>query len=71
MAAAAVAAVSAAAGRRPELRPLAALLLHQTEEWVWPNRFSPWINREMLASSEDEFPLDSRLGLVINVVGLG
>jgi hypothetical protein len=70
VAAAAVAPVTAAAVRRPGLRPLAALLLHQTEEWVWPGGFLPWMNREVLGSDEDEFPLDRRLGLVINV-GLG
>jgi uncharacterized protein with HXXEE motif len=70
VAAAAVAPVTVAAVRRPELRPLAALLLHQTEEWVWPGGFLPWMNREVLGSDEDEFPLDRRLGLVINV-GLG
>ena len=70
VAAAAVAPVTVAAVRRPGLRPLAALLLHQTEEWVWPGGFLPWMNREVLGSGEDEFPLDRRLGLVINV-GLG
>jgi hypothetical protein len=70
VAAAAAAPVSAAAVRRRELRPLAALLLHQTEEWVWPGGFLPWMNREVLGSDADEFPLDRRLGLIINV-GLG
>jgi hypothetical protein len=70
VAATAAAPVSAAAVRRAELRPLAALLLHQTEEWVWPGGFLPWLNREVLDSGEDEFPLDRRMGLVINV-GLG
>ncbi len=60
--------VSAAAVRRPALRPLAGLLWHQTEEWVWPGSFLPWINREVIGSGEDEFPLDRRLGFVINVV---
>jgi hypothetical protein len=50
------------------LRPLAALLWHQTEEWVWPGSFLPWINREVLGSGEDEFPLDRRLGFAINVL---
>ena len=67
VAAAAVAPVTATAVRRPELRPLAALLLHQTEEWVWPGGFLPWMNREVLGSREDEFPLDPRMALVINV----
>lgn len=68
VAAAALLPVSAAATRRPALRPLAALLSHQTEEWVWPGGFLPWINREVLSSSQDEFPIDRRAGLLINVV---
>ena len=60
--------VTVAAAERPELRPLAALLWHQTEEWVWPGSFLPWINREVLGSDEDEFPIDRRLGFLINVV---
>lgn len=60
--------VSALAVGRPGLRPWAALLWHQTEEWVWPGGFLPWINREVLGSGEDEFPLDRRLGFLINVV---
>ena len=60
--------VSAAAVKRPILRPLAALLWHQTEEWVWPGSFLPWINREVLGSDEDEFPIDRLLGFAINVV---
>ncbi|HEY4095430.1 MAG TPA: HXXEE domain-containing protein [Baekduia sp.] len=67
VAAAAAVPVMAAAVRRPVLRPLAALLWHQTEEWVWPGGFLPWINREVIGSDDDEFPLDRRLGLVINV----
>ena len=50
------------------MRPLAALLWHQTEEWVWPGSFLPWINREVLGSDEDEFPIDRRLGFAINVL---
>lgn len=69
IAAAALAPVTAASVQRPELRPLAVLLAHQTEEWVWPGGFLPWINREVLGG-EDEFPLDRRAGLIINV-GLG
>jgi hypothetical protein len=52
----------------PALRPLVALLAHQTEEWVWPGGFLPWINREVMGSHHDEFPLDRRLGFVLNVV---
>lgn len=59
--------VTAAAVRRSEWRPLAALLWHQSEEWVWPGGFLPWINREVLDSADDEFPIDRRLGLAINV----
>jgi hypothetical protein len=64
----AVAPISALAVRRPEFRPLAALLWHQTEEWVWPGSFLPWINRSVLGSGQDEFPIDRRLGFIINVV---
>jgi hypothetical protein len=64
--AAALLPVTAAAVRRPALRPLAALLWHQTEEWVWPGAFLPWMNREVLGSDDDEFPIDRRLGLLIN-----
>jgi len=56
-----------ASTRVPELRPLVALLAHQTEEWVWPGGFLSWINRDVLGSDEDEFPLDRKAGLVINV----
>ncbi|MBN8866802.1 MAG: HXXEE domain-containing protein [Solirubrobacterales bacterium] len=59
--------VTAAAIGRPELRPLAALLAHQTEEWVWPGGFLPWINRDVLGSDTDEFPIDRRAGFIINV----
>jgi Protein of unknown function with HXXEE motif len=60
--------VTVAARGRPALRPLAALLCHQTEEWVWPGSFLPWINREILGSDDDEFPIDRRLGFGINVL---
>jgi len=66
--AAAAAPVTALAIKRTELRPLAGLLWHQTEEWVWPGGFLPWINREVIGSGEDEFPLDRRLGFAINVI---
>ena len=64
----AVAPVTALAVKRSELRPLAGLLRHQTEDWVWPGGFLPWINREVIGSGQDEFPLDRRLGFAINVV---
>lgn len=67
VAAVAVGPVSVVAVRRPRLRPLAALLCHQTEEWVWPGGFLPWLNREVLGSDHDEFPLDRRLAFAINV----
>lgn len=50
--------------------PLAVLLVHQTEEWVWPGGFLPWINEAVLGSSTAERPITRRLGFVINV-GLG
>lgn len=70
VAAAAALPVSAAAVGRSNLRPLAALLWHQTEEWYWSGGFLPWINRELFDSGVDEFPLDRRVGFAINV-GLG
>ena len=45
----------------------AALLWHQTEEWLWPGGFLPWMNREVIGSGADEFPITRRGGLVINV----
>ncbi|MBN8870411.1 MAG: HXXEE domain-containing protein [Solirubrobacterales bacterium] len=65
--AAALAPVTVAALSTPSLRPLAALLAHQTEEWVRPGGFLPWINREVLGSGDDEFPIDRRSGFLINV----
>lgn len=65
--AAALVPVAAAATKNPALRPLAALLAHQTEEWVMPGGFLPWINREVLGGDDDEFPIDRRAGFVINV----
>jgi hypothetical protein len=53
-----------------EWLPLVALFWHQTEEWVWPGGFLPWINRDVLGSQEDEFPITRPLGLAINT-GLG
>jgi hypothetical protein len=61
--------LTAVAVKEPRVRPLVALLAHQTEEWVWPGGFLPWINREVIGSGEDEFPLDRRVGFVVNVVG--
>ena len=70
VAAAAAVPITALAKTRPGLRPWSALLWHQTEEWVWPGGFLPWINREVLGSTHDEFPLDPTLGLAINA-GMG
>jgi len=67
VAGAAVGPVAIASIGEPRLRPLAALLAHQTEEWVWPGNFLPWINRTVMGSDDDEFPIDRRLGLLINV----
>jgi hypothetical protein len=66
--AAALAPATAAAVRTPAARPIAALLWHQTEEWVWPGGFMPWMNRELLGSDSDEYPIDRRTGFVVNVV---
>jgi hypothetical protein len=49
--------------------PLPVYFWHQTEEWVWPGGFLPWVNREVLGSNEDEFPITRRLGCAINVGG--
>ncbi len=46
---------------------LPILFWHQTEEWVWPGGFLPWINREVLGSSAEEFPLTRRVGFWVNV----
>lgn len=64
--AAALVPVAIASIEKRELRPLAILLSHQTEEWVWPGGFLPWINREVFGG-EDEFPIDRRAGVIINV----
>ncbi len=68
VAAGALGPVTAVAVRQSAARPLAALLWHQTEEWVWPGGFLPWMNREVMGSDADEFPLDRRMAFVINVV---
>jgi len=80
VAAAAVGPATALAGARrgwlaDELRwtlwlPLPALLWHQTEEWVWPGGFLPWMNREVIGSDDDELPISRTGGLAINT-GLG
>jgi hypothetical protein len=46
------------------------LLLHQTEEWVWPGGFLPWVNRTVLGSDAADRPITRRIGFVVNV-GLG
>lgn len=58
--------VAALSVTNPVLRPLAALLAHQTEEWVWPGGFLPWINQEVMGGDE-EFPIDRKAGFLINV----
>ncbi|MGK2954300.1 MAG: HXXEE domain-containing protein [Solirubrobacterales bacterium] len=54
--------------REPRLIPLAALFAHQTEEWVWPGGFLPWINETVIGSDDPEFPIDRKTGFMINVV---
>jgi Protein of unknown function with HXXEE motif len=49
--------------------PVPVYFWHQTEEWVWPGGFLPWVNREVLGSDDDEFPITRRLGFAINVGG--
>ena len=52
--------------------PTPALFWHQTEEWVVPGGFLPWINRTVLGSPDDEFPITRRMGFGINAgVGWG
>jgi Protein of unknown function with HXXEE motif len=70
-AASALPATAAAVTRRDALfwAPLPVYFWHQTEEWVWPGGFLPWVNREVLGSDQDEFPLTRRLGFAINVGG--
>ena len=46
---------------------LPVLLWHQVEEWVWPGGFIEWLNREVLASSEDLAPLSPARAAVVNV----
>lgn len=53
--------------REPRLLPLAALFAHQTEEWVWPGGFLPWINETVIGSDDPEFPIDRPAGFLINV----
>jgi hypothetical protein len=50
--------------------PLPALLWHQTGEWVLPGGFLPWFNRQVLGSERNEFPINRRVRIVVNV-GLG
>jgi hypothetical protein len=53
--------------RDPRLLPLAALFAHQTEEWVWPGGFLPWINETVIGSDDPEFPINRKAGFLINV----
>lgn len=48
--------------------PLPILFWHQTEEWVLPAGFMEWMNRTVLDSDDDEFPITARTGFVVNVV---
>jgi Protein of unknown function with HXXEE motif len=70
-AAAALPATLALASRDDPLAwaPLPVYFWHQTEEWVWPGGFLPWVNREVMGSGDDEFPITRRLGFAINVGG--
>jgi hypothetical protein len=66
--AAALAPATAFALKDARARPIAALLWHQTEEWVWPGGFLPWINETVMGSGEAEFPIDRQAGFAINVI---
>jgi hypothetical protein len=47
---------------------LVTLLLHQTEEYVWPGGFPRMVNRVMFGSDRpDRFPLNQRTAWIINV----
>ncbi|HEY8584954.1 MAG TPA: HXXEE domain-containing protein [Capillimicrobium sp.] len=46
---------------------LPILVAHQTEEWVRPGGFLPFVNQRLLGSGEPAWPLTERLGLVVNV----
>jgi hypothetical protein len=59
----------ARAGEPLRWAPLPAYFWHQTEEWVWPGGFLPWVNREVLGSDDDEYPITRRLGCAINTGG--
>jgi hypothetical protein len=74
----AVPATVALVARRERLRedigwafwaPLPVYFWHQTEEWVWPGGFLPWVNRDVLGADDDEYPITRTLGLIINTGG--
>ena len=47
---------------------LVTLLLHQTEEYVWPGGFPQMVNRVMFRSDQpDRYPLDQRTSWIVNV----
>lgn len=46
---------------------LPILLSHQTEEWVCPGGFLPFVNQQMLGSAEPGWPLTERDGFHVNV----
>ena len=50
--------------------PLPVLFWHQTEEWVWPGGFLPWMNREVIGSRRRRVPDRPPRWLVINT-GVG
>lgn len=46
---------------------LPILLTHQTEEWVRPGGFLPFVNQQVLGSDEPDWPLTERAAFHINV----
>lgn len=50
------------------LASLPVLFWHQTEEWVLPAGFLPWINHSLFGSEHEEFPLDRAIGFRVNVL---
>lgn len=46
---------------------LPILVAHQSEEWVRPGGFLPFVNRRLLGSPRPAWPLTERIGFAVNV----
>jgi hypothetical protein len=44
-------------------------MCHQVEEWVWPDGFMAWMNREVLNSNSDRRPLTPARACAVNLYG--